>query len=194
MKFPKYPLHPGCRAMTIVEVMVAVGIGSVILAAVSLLWVFGARSFVALGNYSDLDARSRFALDRMSREIRQATQVLSYQNTGTTRWLQITNSNQATITRYVWDATDRTLTCERTGKDPEVFLTECDQWLFSFYQRMPRKDQTNTFFVATNSAGVIDPSICKLIDMTWVCSRTILGKKANTESVQTAQIVLRNKQ
>ena len=30
--------------------------------------------------------------------------------------------------------------------------------------------------------------------MTWKCSRTILGQKANTESVQTAQVVLRNKQ
>ncbi len=50
------------------------------------------------------------------------------------------------------------------------------------------------FYPATNSSGVYDPSICKLINMSWKCSRTILGSKMNTESVQTAQVVLRNKQ
>jgi hypothetical protein len=50
------------------------------------------------------------------------------------------------------------------------------------------------FFPATNSAGAYDLSVCKLINMTWKCSRTVLGSKLNTESVQTAQVVLRNKQ
>ena len=31
----------------------------------------------------------------------------------------------------------------------------------------------------------------KVIDLSWVCSRSILGQKANTESVQTARIVIR---
>ena len=50
------------------------------------------------------------------------------------------------------------------------------------------------FFPATNTAGAYDLSTCKLINMTRKCSRTILGSKLNTESVQTAQVVLRNKQ
>jgi len=40
----------GCRAMTFVELMVAVAIGALILAAVGKLSLFTARSFVALGN------------------------------------------------------------------------------------------------------------------------------------------------
>jgi len=39
----------------------------------------------------------------------------------------------------------------------------------------------------------VDINACKLINMTWKCSRTIFGSKRNTESIQTAQIVLRNK-
>jgi hypothetical protein len=73
-------------------------------------------------------------------------------------------------------------------------LTECDRWDFELYQRTPKSGGTYVFYPATNIAGAYDLSICKLIDMTWKCSRTILGSKANTESVQTAQVVLRNKQ
>ena len=33
---------------------------------------------------------------------------------------------------------------------------------------------------------------CKLVDLNWRCSRQILQQKVNTESVQTAKIVIRN--
>ena len=197
MRIPIFHLLPGrtrVRGMTLTEVMVASAIGSIVLAATATHWMFGARSFVALGNYRELDSKSRFALDRMTRDIRQATRVVSFQNTGNNRWLSLTNEAAGVGLRYTWDAGDQTLTCEKTGQPTEVYLTECERWDFSLYQRTPQKNQTNTFFLATNRFGVYDPSLCKLIDMSWKCSRTILGQKANTESVQTAQVVLRNKQ
>ena len=55
--------------------MVALALSSMLLARAGSLWLFGSRSFAAMGNYADLDARSRNALDLMSRDIRQATQV-----------------------------------------------------------------------------------------------------------------------
>ena len=67
--------------MTLVEVMVSVALGSLLLAMASSLWLFGSRSFVAMSNYSDLGAKSRHALDFMSREIRQATRVTGFDNT-----------------------------------------------------------------------------------------------------------------
>ena len=137
------------RGMTLTEVMVASAIGSIILAATATLWMFGARSFVALGNYYDLDSKSRFALDRMTRDIRQATRVLAFQNTGNNRWLSLTNELAAVGMRYTWDAGNQTLTCEKTGQPAEVYLTECDRWDFNLFQRTPQKNQTNTFFFAT---------------------------------------------
>ena len=59
--------------MTLVEVMVSVALGSMVLAMAGSLWLFGSRSFAAMGNYTDLDAKSRNALDLMSRDIREAT-------------------------------------------------------------------------------------------------------------------------
>src|SRR5256885_12440772 len=55
--------------------MVATGVGSVVLAAVMALSLFSARSFAALGNYVDLDIKSRTALDQMSSDIRQADKL-----------------------------------------------------------------------------------------------------------------------
>jgi hypothetical protein len=180
--------------MTLPEVMISVALGSLIVGLAGSLWLFGSRSFVAMSNYTDLDAKSRNALDLMSREIRQATRVTGFQNTGNTRWLQVTNANEGTVATYTWNAGPRTLVCQKTGQPDQVYLTECDRWDFSLFQRAPQKGGSYVFFPATNTAGAFDLSICKLVNMTWKCSRTLLGSKLNTESVQTAQVVLRNKQ
>jgi hypothetical protein len=74
-------------------------------------------------------------------------------------------------------------------------LTECDAWNFALYQRTPYVTTTNVlYYPATNDAGVFDVNLCKLINLSWKCSRTIFAQKVNTESVQAAQIVLRSKQ
>ena len=57
--------------MTLIELMVATALGAIVLSAVMALTIFSARSFAAVGNYVDLDVKSRNALDRMSQEIRQ---------------------------------------------------------------------------------------------------------------------------
>ncbi len=181
------------QGLTLMEVLVALAICSLLMVVLLSLWLFGSRSFVAIANYQDLDAKSRHALDIMSLEIRQATQVLGFQSSGSDRWLVLTNEAKNLGLKYNWDAASRTLTGQKTGRSPEVYLTECDAWQFELYQRTPRQNTTNLFFPATNVFGSYDPAIVKLIDMSWKCSRTILGQKVNTESVQTAQIVLRNK-
>jgi len=180
--------------MTLVEMMVAVALGSMLVAAGGSLWLFGSRSFVAMSNYADLDNKSRNALDLMSRDLRQATRVTAYQKSKTTTLLTVTNALAGTGITYTWDATPRTLVCQKTGQPDQVYLTECDRWDFELYQRTPQNGKTYVFHPATNAAGVYDLSVCKQINMTWKCTRTILGSKANTECVQTAQVVLRNKQ
>jgi hypothetical protein len=174
--------------------VIAVGVGSLVLAVVATLNIYGLRSFAAIGNYADLDNRSRNALDLMSREIRKASAVTSFTNTGNLRSLTITNATDGTQVSYTWDASNGYLTSKRPGQPETTLLTGCDRWDFKLYQRTPHQNTTNIFYPATNAAGVYVPSLCKLITMTWKCSRPVLGQKINTESVQTAQVVLRNKQ
>jgi type II secretory pathway pseudopilin PulG len=164
--------------MTLPEMMVAVLCASIIFGAVATLSVYGARSFVAMGNYSDLDQTSRNALDIMSRDIRQTKALNSFNATK----LVFLDSDTNTLT-YVYDASARTLT-RLKGGNRKILLKECDYLNFDISQRNPSNQFS--FYPATDAATA------KLIDVSWKCSRTILGAKINTESVQTAKIVIRN--
>jgi type II secretory pathway component PulJ len=181
--------------MSLVEVMVATAIGMMVLASVASLSLYGARSSLALNNYTDLDSKSRYALDVISRELRQATAVTDFQTTGTNSWLTLTNATQGVTVTVTYNANQRTVTMDKTGQQTLTNLTECDQWSVGLYQRTPWVTSTNVFFYpATNSSGAIDNSLCKLVSLSWKCSRSIMAQKVNTESVQAAQIVLRSKQ
>jgi prepilin-type N-terminal cleavage/methylation domain-containing protein len=166
--------------MTLIEMMVALGASTLLLAAVATAWAFTARSFVAIGNYADMDNASRNALDVMSQEIRGATSlVLPYK----TNKITLRNPDNSTFT-YVFDPNAATLVRSNSAGN-RILLRECEYVTFNISQR----NVTNNFlFVSTAD----QPALTKLVDVTWKCSRKILGAKVNTESVQTAKIVLRN--
>jgi Tfp pilus assembly protein PilW len=166
------------QAFTLLETVISTGIATVVLGAVAILGYFSANSFAAMGNYADLDAASRHALDTMSREIRSTRHLTSFSTTSLT--FQDYDTNSLT---YVYDSTARTLTRQKGGTNT-VLLQQCDYLNFDISQRNP---SSNFTFYAASGA-----STAKLIDLSWRCSRTILGAKINTESVQTAKIVIRN--
>jgi len=166
--------------MSLVEMLIATGLGTVLMTAIISLMIFGARSFVAVGNYVDMDVKSRNALDRISQEIRQAAGLQSY----STSQLIFTNDDLTTLT-YTYDSAGKKLTRSQGGAT-QVLLTQCDSLNWYMYQR----NMTNG---TDEPIPTSDKNQCKLIKLTWVCSRTILGKRANTESVQSAEIVIRKK-
>lgn len=187
------PRRGPVAGFTLGEIMVAIGVGGVVLGVVAVLTIYSLRSFTALGNYTDLDSRSRGALDEMSRDIRKATAVTAFQNTGSARFLTLTNATDGTWVRYVWNPGTGYLTAERGNQSAKLLLSGCERWDFSLQQRTPIPNTTNLFYPATNAAGATDLTVCKQINMTWKCTRQVLGKNINTESVQTAKVVLRNK-
>jgi prepilin-type N-terminal cleavage/methylation domain-containing protein len=175
-----------CSGMTMVELMIALGISSVILLAICSLTVFTARSFLALANYDSLERYSRSALDVMSREIRQTQTLIDYK----TNRLVFQDHDGSTNLIYFWDPYNHVLSRQKAGSTT-ILLTNCDSLTFNVFQRHPK--EKFTFYPATNNhTGQFDPTMCKLINVNWTCSREIRGVKANTESVQTAKIVMRN--
>ncbi|HXT10580.1 MAG TPA: prepilin-type N-terminal cleavage/methylation domain-containing protein [Candidatus Angelobacter sp.] len=188
--------HPLCstgrsaRGFTLMEILVASALGTVVVAIILAAFNYSGTSFSAMGNYEDLDRASRGALDVLSREIRNSSAVIS----ATADVLTLTNATQQKIITLTYDPTGRTLTLSKTGQADDTLLTQCDQWTYSLYSRVPYLTSTNIlFYGATNGAGATDVTMCKLINMNWKCSRTIFGSKRNTESIQTAQLVLRDK-
>jgi Tfp pilus assembly protein PilW len=185
----------GRAAFTLIELMVASSVGMMVLAAVSFMSLYASRSSIAVINYTDLEAKSRYALDVISRELRQASQVLSYQSSSTLKTLTLTNADQSASIVLTYDPAARTVALNKTGQASMTVLTECDRWDFGLYQRTPLVTSSNVFYYpATNTAGTLDPKLCKLINLSWKCSRLVAAQKLNTESVQAAQFVLRNKQ
>jgi type II secretory pathway component PulJ len=177
-----------------IELMVATAVASMVLAGVGSLIMYSARSSAALVNYSDLDNKSRYALDVISRELRQSRGVLAIETNLPITSLTVTNSDEAAIVKVTYDANARTVVLSKTGQADLTALTECDQFNLALYQRTPYITPTNVlYYPATNTAGKLDVSACKLISLSWKCSRGLLAQKANTESVQAAQIILRNK-
>lgn len=165
---------------SLVELLIAAGLGSMLLTAIAFLTVYSTRSFVALGNYADLDQLSRNALDIMSRDIRQTALLTAYQ----TNMLTFSNADGSTLI-FKYDPSTSQVTRSLNGTN-SVLLTQCDYLNFDISQRNPSNNFTFYPVSATNA------TLAKLIDVSWRCSRQILGAKINTESVQTAKIVIRN--
>ena len=180
------------RGFTLLETMIVMGLAGVILAIILATYNYSGTSFSAMGNYTDLDRKSRAALDLLSREIRNSSALIGITNSP--KALTFYNGTTGKRITITYDSANKVLTLAKTGQATQTLLTSCDQWDYSLYGRVPILTSSNiTFNAATNGAGGVDISACKLVNMTWKCSRTIFGSKRNTETIQTAQIVLRNK-
>src|SRR3989442_14816374 len=102
---------PRQAGMTVVQLLVGAAIGGIVLLAVASLTVYSGRSFAALSNYVELDSYSRFALDRMTKEIRQAQSLKSY----TATQLNFLDFDGADLS-YIYDPQARTLTRTKAGQ------------------------------------------------------------------------------
>jgi prepilin-type N-terminal cleavage/methylation domain-containing protein len=173
------------RGFTLTELSVGVAVSSIILTALLSFTVYAAKSFVGMYNYVDLEQRSQLALDTITRDVRQTLYVTNY----TTRVVDgktVTNSvtfldSDNQILTFVY--TNDVLLREKAGVTT-MLLTNVDFLTFNMFQRNPTANSWDQYELTTASP-------CKVLSVTWVCSRNILGSKMNTESVQTAKIVIR---
>ena len=166
-------------AFTLIELLVVSAVSLVVLLSVLSFFIFSTRSFTAMTNYLDLDQKTQLALDKMSQQIRQVNLLTAY----TTNSLTFQDYDGVTL-QYTYDPTARTLTRTKSGTS-EMLLTSCDSLAFSIFQRTPMSNTFQPYSTATTTNT-------KVIELTWNCSRTILGIKVNTESMQSAKVVIRN--
>ncbi len=188
----------GSVGMTLVELLMAVGISGMIFVAVGMMIFFSGRSYAALANYVDLDNRSRGALDRMSQEIRQVDCVTNSATATLPNGQVVTNrivlsgtepDGGAYTLTYDYDpATQRLLRTKAGGSYPgtNTLLTGCTYLNFGMYQRVPKTNSFDQFDAA-------DLATCKVVQLDWICSRKIFNKTANTETIESAKVVIRKK-
>jgi hypothetical protein len=170
----------GRAAFSLMELMIGLGVGVVVLAGLAALLYYSGRSFAAMANYIDLDNQSKLALDVMTKEIRQANRLLAATSTSVT----LEDANGKAI-KYSYEAGQKLVTRSINGVvDAKPLLKECEAIQFSIFQRNPIAGSYDQYAVAV--AGT-----CKLVQLYWICSRKTIGTLINTESVQSAKIVIR---
>lgn len=184
--------RPSLPGFSLVEMMVAVGIASIVLVVLALLSLNGLQSFLIMGNSTALDARSRWAADQITRELRQAAGVVRYEVEEASRTLVLTNRLEGYLLQYVWNAADCTLTSQKADEPPVVCLTDCDDWAAEFFQNQLQASATAPYWPATNGAGELDLDQARIVSLSWKCRCPVAGSRITTESAQTVQVALRN--
>ncbi|MDB6065920.1 MAG: hypothetical protein JWR26_2128 [Pedosphaera sp.] len=164
---------------TLVEFMTASALGTLVLAVMCLSVLYCSWAFAAITNYSDLDLKSEQTLDKMSREIREADHMTYFASNSIT----FADNTGATV-QYQYDSNAKTLN-RIAGGSTNAFLTGCNSLLFSIYQRTPISNTFQPYSTSTYTNA-------KVIQIDWKCSRNIEAATANTESVESAKIVIRN--
>jgi prepilin-type N-terminal cleavage/methylation domain-containing protein len=162
---------------TLIEVLIAFAMSLVLATILAIFFFFSLRSFAAMTNYADMNTRSQLALDKMSKDIRQARSLTVY-STNSLTFLDL-NNNPLT---YVF--TNGVLN-RISGGVTTTYLTNCDSLQFWIYQHTP----------ISNTFDCYNPSVvtnARVIQMTWHCSRKIMGTKSTTETVESATLSLRN--
>jgi Tfp pilus assembly protein PilW len=159
--------------------MVAVAVGSLVLLGAISVYIFSITSFATMANYKDLNQKSRYASDLITRDIRGGT--VSSSTTAT----QLVLDEPDGTTTYSYDATSGTLIRLKNGES-KILLSGIDSLSFALYQR-PTPSLTYEQF-ATATA----PANAKLVAFQWSCSRRLVGSRSESQSVEAALVDIRN--
>jgi prepilin-type N-terminal cleavage/methylation domain-containing protein len=169
-------------AFTLVEMLVASGIGAVLLLFASSFYLFSLRSFTSLANYTDLSMKSRYASDLISRDLRSA---LSVQNV-TSNQLVLNLVGGVTTVTYTYDPVSGRLTRD-DGRQSQVLLTQIAPGSFNIAFYGP---PTNNVY---ESFPVSAANRAKLVGFKWACNRPVLtGSLTNSQTLEMALVNLRN--
>ncbi len=186
----KRPVKPAA-AWTLVEMMVGLGVFSVASLALAMVFLFSLRSYTAMANYAVLDQYNRQAMDQVTYELRQATQVLNYQSNATMRSLTILNGSGVTV-MYVFDSTKQQVRRQASDGSNKVLLTNCNLLDFGLYMRPPTN---GTFDVYPIQMTTNWQQTVKVVQLSWKTSMHICpSMKVQSEDIQTARIVIRKQQ
>ena len=164
--------------MALAEALVGMCVVMLILLALFAFSMFSTRAFATMYNYVDLDDDNRIAMDTLTRDVRQCQRVIDCTSTRL-----ILEDGVGNALGYIYDPSARTLTRTNLAFS-KVILRECDRLLFKICQRNTMTGGYDVYAAAT-------PATAKVVNVSWLCSRTLFGRRENTESVQTARIVIR---
>jgi len=173
--------RPRRSGFSLVEYLVTLTITVLMIAAGAAASENFLRAVAFLTNSVDIDAKNRLAIDRMSREIRGCDAV----DTASSNGLVLRAGTN--LIAFEYHPQRRELTRDHSETGTEVYLKGCDYVRFDLFRRNRLGDRYGEYPAATTAN-------CKIVQISWVCSRRLLGFKANTGRMESARVVIRNQQ
>lgn len=92
---------------TLSEIVIATGVGSIVLVGVLTTFVLLARSGANAANYNQMEAQSRRALEELSRDLRMASAVTWNSTTSITLLVPDNYTSTSNRVTYAYDATNK---------------------------------------------------------------------------------------
>jgi prepilin-type N-terminal cleavage/methylation domain-containing protein len=178
-------------AWTLVEMMVALAVFSICGLALMGLYIFGIKSMASMCNYSLLDQCNRQAMNQLTREIRQSTQVLGYSTNSITIQTGNSDGTPGPVVTYSFNGTSQTLMRQNLSDGTsQVLLNNCSLLSFKLFMRCPSNAVFGIFPVATANWS----NTVKVLQLTWKTSMQVPSGPINSENIQTARVVIRKQQ
>ena len=183
------PTQRSRSAWTLVEIMVAVAVFSIVGLVLMGTYLFSVKTMASMYNYALLDQSNRQAMDQLTREIRQARKVLNYTTNSITILTADENNATNTVT-YSFSPNAQKMIRTSTDGTSKAILNNCSLLSFQLFKRCPSNSIFGSFPVATNDWM----NTVKVLQLTWKTSIVLSTGIINSENIQTARIVIRNQQ
>lgn len=163
------------RGFSLVEVMIAVFITTLISIGITQSFILLSRNFMSVGNYVDLSAQSRYSLEVFGRDMRMTARV--YKVTSTEIDVDIMTPSGAENVSYVYDSAARQFVrISSVGK--QVILHNCDEL------------ELNYFTILDSPTTTL--SSIKKVQLSAVTRRHVQNIE-NTDHLITATYMMRNR-
>lgn len=181
------PLRP---AFTLVEVLVASTIGTMLLAAILSTFLFLGRAGVSIQNYAEMENQARNAMDTFALDARMAYEVAWHGADSVTLTVESGGAKQRHT--YAYDSAAGTFTRRRVAPvagSAEVLLSGIQRGSFKF---TAYKINTEEISLASTPSANAD-RMTKQIQISLEARRDGRALAAATNKVVSARFVLRNK-
>lgn len=167
------------------EMMVALAASTIVIGALLTSYSMATRGFMSAGNYYDLEQDARVTLEKLARDVRQATGLTSYAASDITLAVATNFSSSGTCTGsknvryYKGSGSSSNKLYRLESGTTNVVADNVSTLQFIEYDRN----------MVTNG---IQPSDCKLLQVDITLKKYTIDNP-NTEQILSARIVLRNK-
>lgn len=172
----------GCQGFTVTEMMVAATVGCVFAGAIAVVFMTSSLGFARMQDYIKMDRASRNALDQMTRNVRRAKLLTGFDSANVV-FSYDSATAPATNLAYRYNSSTAALTEEWTSggtTTTNTLLTGCSNLVFCLYDHS-MAPTTDT------SAGH-----GKVVGVSWTSYGTTPLTHISTETMQQANVVIRN--